>query len=104
MTPQDEIRRAGEARQMLDSAIFAEARKDFYDKLEGARRKAPIAATELHSRLILMEQVAGQFFGYFEQLAQTGKFAELHLAQEERRRSLQQTALDMWNRYGRGGL
>lgn len=104
ITPEEELRRAGEARQVIDAPVFQAARADFYRKLEQARRSAPLAAVELHTKLILMEQVADQFFGYFDQLAQTGRMAEDFLADQQRQRGIRERAIQMWQHLGRGAL
>ncbi len=83
MKLEDELRKAQEARRLLESDHFKEARAHVAETLATARRKAPLTATEMHTRLIMMEQVAAQFFGWFDQCALTGKMAQLQLAQAE---------------------
>lgn len=104
MTPEQERLRAGEARQMLDSALFQAARNDLEEKLAQLRRTVPISSTEMHTRLILMEQLKEQFFGYFEQIAQTGKLADIQLEQERKRRSLLEEGIALFQRNGRNGV
>jgi hypothetical protein len=96
-----EVHRAGEARQILDAPVFVAARKNLEEQLATLRKSAPLMATELHTRLILMEQLAEQFFDYFEQIAQTGKMAEMQLTQEEERRGLLERGLDLFRTQGR---
>lgn len=104
MTPEQELRRAGEAQRLLDDALFKAAREDVYGQLRAARIAAPTTATELHSRLILMEQIADRFFGYFDQIAQTGKFAQDYLTgQQEQRKSWAQR-MRTYAQMGRAGL
>lgn len=93
--------RAGEARQILDAPIFQAARKQLEDQLAQVRRAAPIRDTDLHTRLILMEQLAANFFDYFEQIAQTGRMAEIQLRQEEERKSLIERGIAMFRTHGR---
>lgn len=104
MTPEQEMHRAGEARQMLNSVLWQEARADLEGKLATLRRTVPISSTEMHTRLILMEQLKEQFFGYFEQLAQTGRLAEIQLEQERQRRSLVERGIAMFRTTGRNGV
>jgi len=85
LTADEELRRAGEARQMIEQRIFQEARKSIESQLEQARRSVPIRDVDMHTRLILMEQLWHNFVGYFEQIAQTGKLAELEIAERQRR-------------------
>ncbi len=104
MTPEEELRRAGEARQILNSALFIEARKNVEEQLASLRRSVPIRETEMHTRLIIMEQLKESFFGFFEQLAQTGRMAELHLQEKERQRSLLERSMLMFKTGGRNAL
>jgi hypothetical protein len=104
MTPEQELRRAGAARQLLGDPLFIEGREHVYARIQAARRSADLTATALHTRLVMLEQVADDFFGFFDQLAQTGKMAEEWLAQEERRKTLLQQGIDTFRRVGRSGL
>jgi hypothetical protein len=101
MNAQDEIRRAGEARQIIDSPMFVLARAQLTAQLAEARRLVPLTATEMHTRLILAEQMMGHFFEYFEQIAQTGKFAEMKLEEERKRQTLLDQGIAMFKRMGR---
>ena len=89
MTPEDERqqRRGHEAQRWLGDPLFIEAREAVYGQLRSARQAASTTDTALHSKLILAEQVADRFFGFFEQLAETGRIADLW-AEQERAREL----------------
>lgn len=89
---------------MLDSALFREARKGIEEQLSHLRRDVPISQTDMHTRLILMGQLADRFFGFFEQLAQTGRMEELRLADERRRQNLLEQGLAMFRQRGRGAM
>lgn len=104
MTLDDELRRAAEAQRWLDDPLFKAAREDVLGQLRAARISAPTTDTMLHSKLILMEQMADRFFGYFEQLAQTGKFARVELDQIEARRKGLRDRLASYASFGRNGL
>lgn len=104
MTPDQEMIRANDARAMLNSPLWREAKADLESKLATLRRTVPISSTEMHTRLILMEQIKEQFFGYFEQLAQTGLFAEKILQDEQRRRSLLEQGIAMFRTGGRNSV
>jgi hypothetical protein len=82
-TPEEEIRRAEEARTILSSPVFVEARERLEGYLSAQRRKVPIRDSDMHTKLILMEQLWSQITDYLEQLSQTGKFAELELRRRE---------------------
>ncbi len=104
MTPEQEMHRAGEARQMLGSQIWQDAKADLDSKLAQLRRTVPISSTEMHTRLILMEQIKEQFFGYFEQLALTGRMAEIQMEQEQKRRSFLEQGIAMFRTGGRNAV
>lgn len=84
MSPEEELIRAGHANDVLNSPIFIEARRRMDSTLAEQRRKVPLRDTEMHTRLILMEQLWGNLTDWLEQTAQTGKFAELQLAQKRK--------------------
>lgn len=90
MTPEDErakqIARAGEAQQLLDSRLFQEAKDDIDSTLADLRRTVPISATDMHTRIILMDQLWGKLQDYFVRIAQSGKMASLEIAEQEQRR------------------
>ena len=104
MTPDEELRRAGEAEQILRFPIFEEACKNIEGQLAQLRRVVPISDSGMHTRLILMEQLWGNLLGYFEQLAQTGKMARIQLEQEEQKRSLMERGIAMFRTTGRNGI
>jgi hypothetical protein len=104
MTPEQELQRAREAESLLNSPLFVEARQSLERQLAALRRDVNIHSTEMHTRLILMEQLSGRFFSFFEQALQTGKMAQVKLQDEERRRTLQERAVDMFRRQGRNAL
>lgn len=101
MTLEQEIQRAGEARQLLDSPLFMAARENLRAQLTERRRIVPMVETQMHTRLILAEQLMGYFFDYFEQIAQTGKLAQMKLEEEAKRRSLMEQGIAMFQRMGR---
>ena len=102
--PEEAFRRSAEARQIIESPLFVEARKFLDDQLAELRRSVPISQTDMHTRLILMEQIARKFYGFFELLAQTGQMRQVELADQERRRTLMERGLAVFQRQGRGGL
>lgn len=104
MTLEEELRRADQAQRLLEDPLFKAAREDVIQQMKGARLSASPADTNLHSKLILMEQVADRFFGYFEQIAQTGKFASLELQQQENRQRGLMDRLQSYLSWGRNGL
>ena len=104
MNLEDEQRRGGEARRMLETDVFKAAREDVYGQLRAARLAAPTTDTLLHSKLILMEQVADRFFGYFEQLAQTGQMADMELSKQRDRWRDHAARIQAYQASGRNGI
>lgn len=96
-----EIHRAGEARQILDSPMFLAARTAIEAQLAQARRTVPIKDTDMHTRLILMDQLWGSLLNYFEQIALTGKMADIQLREEAERKSFVEQGLAMFRQRGR---
>lgn len=101
MDLQTEIQRAGEARQILDSPLFQAAKAAIEERLLQARRAVPIKDTDMHTRLILMDQLWGSLLDYFEQIALSGKMADIQLRDAEARQTLAQQGIAMFRRFGR---
>lgn len=102
MTPQEEIRLAGDARHVLDNPVFQAAKKEIYEKLRHVRRTISTnVSPEQIADLVRVEQVADQFFDYFELVIQTGKMGEAHLAQEQAQQSFKDRGLALFRTIGR---
>lgn len=104
MNPEDEVRRANEARLLADHPLFKEARENLENQIRQLRRKVPIGQTDMHTRLILMEQLADQFFGFFDVLVQSGKFAQLELDRKSAAQTMYEKSLLAFKRFGRSGI
>ena len=104
MNPNQELLRAREAQQLLDSALFQEARKSIEGQLATIRRTVPLKDTDMHTRVIIMGQLWDSLLGYFEQLALTGKMAEMQLREEEQRRGLIERGIAMFRTGGRNAI
>lgn len=81
--------------------MFQDAIKNVEEHLALVRRTVPLRDTDMHTRLILMEQLWANLKGYFEQIAQTGVMAEIQLRAEEERRSLLDRGIAMFRTHGR---
>lgn len=101
MSDQDDLRAAGDARHVLDNPVFQKAKADLYERLRQARKAVPIGATDQHTRLIITEQVADQFFDYFELVLQTGKIAQAHIAEDASQHGLKERGLALFRTLGR---
>lgn len=86
MALEDEVKRAGDARQVLESSIFIEAREHVRETIDRLMRQVPVADQTMHTRLILMLQCWDTLERYFEQIKQTGAIAEIQIEQREERK------------------
>jgi hypothetical protein len=100
----DPIVRANDAKHILNSTLWQEVKTDIEGKLQYLRRSVPITSTDMHTRIILMEQLWGFMLDYFEKIAQTGKIEALKLEEEARRKSLIEQGIAMFRTGGRNTL
>jgi hypothetical protein len=85
MSPEEELIRAGEAQRIIDSGIFKEACARVADSLADQRRRVPVRDTDMHTRLIITEQLWANLTDWLTQTAQTGQFAALTIKQRDSR-------------------
>lgn len=104
MTPEQEIIRGRDAQTLLDSTLFREARAFIEENMQNLRRHVPMSDKDMHTRLILMEQLWGNLLGWFQQVALTGKFAELEIEKKSRMQRLQDLGVSMFSKTGRGSI
>lgn len=83
MSPEEEIVRAGEAKQLLDSRVFIEACQRIEESLAEQRRRVPIRDADMHTRLILTEQLWSNLKDWLQMTADTGRFADFAIQQRE---------------------
>lgn len=88
MTPDEEIRRGGDAASVLDSTVFNAARKHVLDGIDRQMRSVPMHEEKMHSRLILTLQCWHALESYLEQVKQTGEIAQFQVRQEEERKRM----------------
>jgi hypothetical protein len=86
VAPEEEIIRGGQARDVLDSRIFVEAKKAILDGIHAQMRAVPLADDKMHTRLILTMQLWDTLEKYLENIKQTGEIAEFQIRQEEERK------------------
>lgn len=85
LTPEEEVERARGAQQILDNEIFKEACERIEQGLASQRQRVPIRESEMHTKLIMVEQLWVQLRDYIQQVADTGKFAQDVITQREAR-------------------
>jgi len=101
----DPIVRANDAKALLNSTLWQEAKASVEGKLQQYIRSiSPAASTDAHTKIILMYQLWGDLQGYFEQIAQTGDLEGFHLREMERRKSLIEQGIAMFRSGGRNAL
>jgi glutamine synthetase adenylyltransferase len=101
-TPEQKIREAGDARHVIDNPVFQAAKKEIYDKLRQVRRTVSTNINpEQIADLVRVEQVADQFFDYFELVLQSGWMAEAHLEQDRAQAGLKERGLALFRTIGR---
>lgn len=83
-SPEEQERRAGEARGVLEHPLFIEALQSIETYLRRARERAPITDTDTHTRLVLMEQCQAQLVSYLRNLMMTGELSKAQLRRDER--------------------
>lgn len=83
LTAEEEVRRAAEARQILQAPLFIEACNSLDRELRMARERVPIKDCDMHTRLILAEQVQAKVLDYLRAVMLTGDQAELQLRERE---------------------
>ena len=81
-TPEEEIVRAGEAKRIIESVMWQEAVKHIESSLASQRQAVPLRETEMHTRLIIAEQVFVKLQDFFQQIVETGHMAEITLANQ----------------------
>jgi len=100
----DPIVRANDAKALVNSNLWQEVTADIEGKLQYLRRNVPISASEMHTRIILMDQLWGWLQDYFKQIAQTGQMALKLQEEEARRKSLIEQGIAMFRSGGRNSL
>lgn len=73
------VRRADFARQVTDNPIFHEAMNALDESLRRQRMAVKPTDTEGHTKLILAEQILGQFRGYLKRAIDDGQIAQMEL-------------------------
>lgn len=73
------IRRADFARQVTDNPVFREALDALDESLRRQRLAVKPTDTEGHTKLILAEQILGQFRAYLKRAIDDGQVAQMQL-------------------------
>ena len=81
MTPQDEIKNARDAQRLLDDPIFQKAFQHIESTLIERMKTVEISNVETQHELILSLQLLGSLKTQFKTAIDSGKMAEMTLAQ-----------------------
>ena len=84
--------------------MFKEAREAIYARLRAARISAAPSDIATHTQLIQAEQIADQFFSFFDFALQTGKMAQAHIDELAQRRKGLGERLAAYGLWGRSAL
>jgi len=82
VSPEEELIRAGEARQILESRMFKEACVRITEALALQRRQVPVRDVDMQTKLIITEQLWGNLTDWLQQTVETGKFADFAIQQK----------------------
>lgn len=84
MTPEEEVRRAGQANEILESEVFKEAFGEIEEAILSGIRRAPIKDVELRDKLcqqyVSLHTIRDQLRTYID----SGKLAKASLAEKIR--------------------
>lgn len=80
---QAEIDRGAEARAIFNTPVFIEAREYIESQLKTLRSQVPIRDTEMHTRLILMEQLWHMLLSHLEGAISNADFARAQAQQRD---------------------
>lgn len=83
MSPEEEQRRGMEAEQLLKHPLFVEACNSLDAELRLMRERVPIRDTDMHTRIILAEQMHAKVLDYLRAVMMGGDAAKLILRERE---------------------
>ena len=84
MTPEEEVRRAGKAREILDNELFKEAISDIEEALKSARVNSAATVVDLREKLWAQEVALYTVVRNIRTHIETGEMAQQTLAEKAR--------------------
>ena len=93
MTPEEEIRRAGRAREILDNEMFKEAVAAIEEAIRNARLNSSAKDVEFREKLYAQELALTSVIRNLQTFMESGQLAE----EEIRRRSMLDAAKELFN-------
>ena len=82
-TPEQEISRAGAAERVLATPVFKEACNRIDAELRMMRESVPMKDTDMHTRLIIAEQLWGTLLDHLKAVMVSGDYAREQLKLRE---------------------
>lgn len=79
LTPEEESRRGDLAKVVLDNPLFVEACNHLDADLRLMRERVPMADRDMHTRIILAEQMQAKILDYLRAVMMSGDAAKLQL-------------------------
>lgn len=95
MSPEDEVRRAGKAKEILENEIFKESVQEVHDALVSGIKQAAFKDTELVVRLSQELRALDGVLVRLRSVVETGVMAE----EEIRRRTIADMAKEAWQSF-----
>lgn len=92
---QAEIDRGAEAQAIFNTPVFIEAREYIESQLRTLRSQVPIRDTEMHTRLILMEQLWHMLLSHLEGAMSNAEFARAQVQQRENAFTRMKSAMEV---------
>lgn len=92
---QAEIDRGAEAQAIFNTPVFIEAREYIESQLRTLRSQVPIRDTEMHTRLILMEQLWHMLLSHLEGAMSNAEFARAQMQQRENAFTRMKSAMEV---------
>lgn len=92
---QAEIDRGAEAQAIFSTPVFIEAREYIESQLKTLRSQVPIRDSEMHTRLILMEQLWHMLLSHLEGAMSNAEFARAQMQQRENTFARMKSAMEM---------
>lgn len=77
----EEIKRGGDARRLLENPIFQDAMKSVKESIVGAMAKSAMGDDKTHNRLVIALQLLNQIEAQIKNVMQTGKLAEIQTSE-----------------------
>ncbi len=79
LTPEEESRRGDLAKIVLENALFVEACNHLDAELRLMRERVPMSDRDMHTRIILAEQMQAKVLDYLKAVMMSGDAAKLQL-------------------------